>query len=329
MTKILTMSSKGLAEAVSLFKGGEVVAFPTETVYGLGADATNDIAVAKIFKAKGRPNFNPLISHVENLKAAKTYAEFDERAELLAQTFWPGPLTLVLKRKDKSPISKLVSAGLNTIALRVPGHPVAQLLLKQMDVPIAAPSANASGKLSPTTPQHVMDSLGGQIQAVIAGGKCDVGLESTVIDLSGEKPILLRPGSITHEVIEKLIGKTQISIEAKEGEQPKSPGQLLRHYAPKAKLRLQAVDVKRGEALLGFGDMRFMAVGEGGFAKDLYETRYQNLSVTGDLVEAAANLFDMLHKLDLGAYATIAVMDIPDVGLGVAINDRLRRATKG
>lgn len=328
MAKILMGNDKGIAEAAAALSDGQIVAMPTETVYGLAADARNAGAVAQVFAAKGRPNFNPLISHMGSFDMAMEYAEYDERAALLAQHFWPGPLTLVLKRKEDAEIAENVTAGLETIAMRVPAHPTARALIKACGFPLAAPSANKSGTLSPTTPQHVQNNMGEDVPYILASGKCKCGVESTIIDLTGEVPVMLRPGTITQEEIEALIGEVETEFEVKEGQQPKAPGQLLRHYAPNAKIRLQAVDVKKGEALLGFGSVKFMAVDEVGAASNLYETRYQNLSETGDLEEAASNLFDMLQKLDNGAYDTIAVMDIPDVGIGIAINDRLARAAK-
>ena len=328
MAKIIMANDKGIAEAVDALQSGKIVAMPTETVYGLAADARNAKAVGDVFAAKGRPNFNPLISHMASFEMAMTYAEYDERAALLAQNFWPGPLTLVLKRKTNAAIADNVTAGLETIAMRVPAHPVARQLIKACGFPLAAPSANKSGTLSPTTPQHVQNNMGDHIPFILASGKCKCGVESTIIDLTHDVPVMLRPGTITQDEIESLIGVIDTEFKVKKGQAPKAPGQLLRHYAPNAKIRLQAVDVKKGEALLGFGSVKFMGVDEAGAASDLYETRYQNLSETGDLEEAAANLFDMLQKLDHGAYDTIAVMDVPHVGIGVAINDRLSRAAK-
>ena len=312
--EVLPPKAPALARAGELLRAGELVAFPTETVYGLGGDATNDRAVAAIFAAKGRPHINPLIVHVPDTAAAETVAVFNERAEALAEQFWPGPLTLVLPRRPEAGLSLLVSAGLDTVAVRAPNHPVGQALLKAARRPIAAPSANRSGAVSPTTPMHVVESLGDRIAAVLAGGRCPVGLESTVLDLSTETPVLLRPGAVLREEIERLIGP--ILVSAGDPDAPKSPGQLESHYAPAAAVRLNAHGAEDDEALLSFGPDRFV---RGGREK-------LNLSLEGDLNEAAANLFHHLRALDKPGVRAIAVMPIPDEGLGVAINDRLRRA---
>jgi len=325
MVQFLTANDQAIKIASNLVKEGDLVAFPTETVYGLGADATNDKAVAKIFEAKGRPQFNPLIVHVTGLKMASNYVEIDERAKSLASVFWPGPLTFVLPRKEKTELSLLVSAGLDTVAVRAPANTIAQKLIKETGVPIAAPSANRSGTLSPTTPEHVLDSLGDNLGLILAGGKCQVGLESTVLDLSTKVPALLRAGAISPEEIEDVIGPIEIWTEVS-NETPKCPGQLLKHYAPNTPLRLNAIDLEPEEALLAFGDIKFMGVKGGGAAKDLPSEMYMNLSLTGDLTEAAGNLFLMLHALDRGNFKRIAVMSIPEHGIGVAINDRLKRA---
>lgn len=325
MSLILLPSDENLQAAAARLQAGGLVAFPTETVYGLGADATNDKAVAGIFEAKGRPTFNPVIVHVNDRAAAEQLVVFSTRAKLLAEIFWPGPLTLILPRRDDCPVSLLCSAGLPTLAVRCPAHPVARQLIQKLGKPIAAPSANASGTLSPTTPQHVSESLGDKAGMILAGGKSTVGLESTVVDMSGDLPVLLRPGAVTLDDLDMHIGEVLVELEAV-GDNPKSPGQLLKHYAPNTPLRLNAVDVKKGEALLGFGPLRFMGVEGGGHAKDLPQNQRMSLSDTGDLHEAAANLFSMLHTLDAGGFARIAVMNIPDTGLGLAINDRLRRA---
>lgn len=322
---ILPATDDNIALAAERLRAGELVAFPTETVYGLGADATNDDAIASIFEAKGRPKFNPLIIHVSDADMARGIVAFDERAEALAQTFWPGPLSFVLNRLDDSPVSLLAGAGLPTLAVRMPGHPVGRALIEKAGVPVAAPSANKSGSLSPTTPEHVVQGLGGAVGTVLAGGKCAVGLESTVIDLTGDMPVLLRHGAVTQEDIEGLIGEIEIATEG--GDAPKSPGQTLKHYAPATPLRLNAVDVKPGEALLAFGNTKFMGIDGGGRAMSLSdEGKFLNLSDAGDLHQAAANLFSMLHKLDEAGAERIAVMAVPDSGLGLAINDRLRRA---
>jgi L-threonylcarbamoyladenylate synthase len=325
MTLIVQPSEENLNLAAERLRQGKLVALPTETVYGLGADALNDLAVASIFEAKGRPTFNPVIVHVNDRAAAEELVVFNMRARLLAEIFWPGPLTLILPLREDCPVSKLCSAGLPTLAVRCPAHPVARQLIQKLGRPIAAPSANVSGTLSPTTPQHVAESLGEKAGLILAGGKAAVGLESTVVDMTGDIPVLLRPGAITLDDLDMHIGEVRVEIESV-GDNPKSPGQLLKHYAPNTPLRLNAVDVKKGEALLGFGNLRFMGVEGGGFARDLPPHQCMNLSEQGDLHEAAANLFSMLHQLDRSGFKTIAVMNVPETGLGLAINDRLRRA---
>lgn len=325
MPEILEATESAIVKAAARLKAGGLVAFPTETVYGLGADATNDRAVAAIFAAKGRPAFNPVIIHVNDRAAAEEFVAFDSRAALLATLFWPGPLTMILPRREDSRLSLLTSAGLPSQGIRIPSHPVARQLIAALGRPIAAPSANASGTLSPTTPQHVATSLGDNAGLILAGGKAAVGLESTVIDLTEGVPVLLRPGAVTLEDLQMHLGEVRVQIEAVD-ENPRSPGQLLRHYAPKTPLRLRAVDVAPGEGLLAFGPLRFMGVRGGGAAKNLPAGTVLNLSESGDLTEAAANLFSMLHQLDVQNLGGIAVMDIPETGLGLAINDRLRRA---
>lgn len=325
MTLIIHPSDDNLSLAADKLREGGLVAFPTETVYGLGADALSDHAVAGIFAAKGRPTFNPVIVHVKDRAAAEELVVFNMRAKLLAEIFWPGPLTLILPRREDCPVSRLCSAGLPSLAVRVPAHPVARQLLQKLGRPIAAPSANASGTLSPTTPQHVAESLGTKAGIILAGGKATVGLESTVVDMTGDIPVLLRPGAVTLDDLDMHVGEVRVETEAVD-DNPKSPGQLLKHYAPNTPLRLRAVDVKKDEALLGFGNLRFMGVEGGGHARDLPAHQRMNLSETGDLNEAAANLFSMLHQLDQGGFKSIAVMDVPETGLGMAINDRLRRA---
>lgn len=325
MSIIFEATDENIRKAAERLKEGGLVALPTETVYGLGADATNDRAVASIFAAKGRPSFNPVIVHVYNKEEAEQVVTFNDKAALLAELFWPGPLTLILPRRESAKVSLLCSAGLPTLAVRCPAHPVARQLIKVLDRPIAAPSANASGTLSPTTALHVFNSLGEKAGMILAGGKAAVGVESTVVDMTGDVPVLLRPGAVTLEELQQHLGKVLVETEAV-NENPKSPGQLLKHYAPKTPLRLKAVDVKPGEALLAFGSLKFMGIQGGGAAKDLPAHALQNLSEKGDLEEAAAHLFAMLHYLDSGGFKGIAVMDIPEAGLGVAINDRLRRA---
>ena len=303
----------GLAEAVQLLRKGEVVAFPTETVYGLGADATNERAVAHIFAIKDRPSFNPLIIHVADAGRARRLVRWNDLAEALAAAFWPGPLTLVMERSEDAPTSRLASAGLSTLALRVPNHGIAQALLTAVDRPIAAPSANRSGRISPTTAAHVAASLGDSVPLILDSGPCAVGLESTVVDVTGDEPVLLRPGGVALERIEEALGR-RVSTDTSSPTAPKSPGMLERHYAPRAKLRLDADRPHADERLLGFGpDAPKEAL---------------NLSVEGDLEEAAANLFAMLNGLDEAGTSAIAVMPIPERGLGRAINDRLRRAAR-
>jgi L-threonylcarbamoyladenylate synthase len=301
------------ARAARLLRDGRLVAFPTETVYGLGGDATNDAAVAAIFAAKGRPRFNPLIVHVPGLTEADAIAVFDERAREVAQRFWPGPLTLVLQRHADSDVSLLATAGLDTVAVRVPAHPVAQALLREIGRPLTAPSANRSGRVSPTEATHVAAELGDRVALILNGGRCAVGLESTVLDLSGATPSLLRPGGVTLEAMTTVLGR--IAIGVGDPNAPRAPGQLTSHYAPRLPLRLDAVAARPGEALLGFGPLV-----PPGFAKVM------NLSPRGDLAEAAANLFAMLRRIDRPEFTAIAVMPIPEEGLGRAINDRLRRA---
>jgi L-threonylcarbamoyladenylate synthase len=298
-----------IARAGEIIRAGGLVAFPTETVYGLGADATNDKAVASIFAAKGRPQFNPLIVHVPDLAAAEQIVTFTPLARKLADAFWPGALTFVLLRKDTT-LSLLVSAGLDTVAVRAPSGTVAQKLLAVAGRPIAAPSANVSGRVSPTRARHVADEFGETIDLILDDGATTLGMESTVVGFDGDKPVLLRLGAIAREDIEKIAGPL-----AAADKKISSPGQLINHYAPRAKLRLNAQDVKPGEALLAFGPQV-----PDGAAMTL------NLSAAGDVKEAAANLFAMLRELDAGGAQAIAAMPVPERGLGEAINDRLRRA---
>lgn len=330
--QIIAANKASIARAAEMLREGKLVALPTETVYGLGANALDGQAVARIFEAKGRPQFNPLIVHVADSDAAQKYVEMDERALSVARQFWPGPLTMILPRREDSGISELCSAGLPTLAVRVPQHPVAQKLLREADIPVAAPSANASGTISPTTPQHVAESLGDRVDMILAAGACAVGLESTVLDLSGDQPAVLRPGAVSAEDIAAVLGCAvpyDNGDEAGRREKLKSPGQLLKHYAPSIPVRLNAVDIEEGEALLAFGSIKFMGVRSGGHVRDLPDGQIMNLSESGDLTEAAANLFTMLHALDQPQYKAIAVMNVPDTGLGVAINNRLRRAANG
>lgn len=303
-----------ISEAAERLLRGEVVAIPTETVYGLAADATNASAVAKIFVAKGRPDFNPLISHVADFAQLEALVTLDARARRLAEAFWPGALTLVLPRLPDCPVAPAVSAGLPSLALRMPAHPIARDLLARVGRPVAAPSANRSGHVSPSTAQHVRDSLGTDI-AVLDGGACKVGLESTVIGLTGERPTLLRPGGIAAEAIEAVLGEALVQPA---DQKLQSPGMLLKHYAPRLPVRLDAAAPQGREGLLSFGKPL------SGFA-----TVYP-LSESSDLAEAAARLYAGLHVLDqMPGLEGIAVMPIPQQGLGVAINDRLIRASRG
>jgi L-threonylcarbamoyladenylate synthase len=311
---IMKATEEAIATAAALLREGGLVAFPTETVYGLGGDATNGRAVAAIFAAKGRPSFNPLIVHVADAAQAGEHAEITPLAQRLAQAFWPGPLTLVLTRRAGSKLSELVSAGLDTVAIRVPDHPIAQALLRAAERPLAAPSANRSGRLSPTRTVHVYADFGEGIALILDGGPTAHGLESTVIDARGEEPVLLRPGAVPAETIEAVL-EMPLRRAMASTDTPSSPGQLASHYAPRARLRLDVKSANPGEALLAFGpDV------PAGAARTI------NLSPTGDLIEAAANLFAALHALDDGQVQAIAVMPIPGHGLGEAINDRLRRA---
>lgn len=326
MSRIVVANKESIAEAAALLRAGEIVVLPTETVYGLGANALDSGAVQKIFKAKKRPNFNPLIVHVMDKKAAGDLVEMGARAHQVADAFWPGALTLILPRKEESVISDTVTAGLETLAVRVPAHKIMREVMKQAAVPIAAPSANSSGEPSTTTPSHVAESLGANAPFILAAGACDVGLESTVLDLSGAVPTILRYGAVTKEDLENILG--HVNEDVTPSEKPKSPGQLLKHYAPKIPVRLKAVDVEEGEALLAFGSTKFMGVKSGGAVKDIPDTAFRNLSEAGDLSEAAKNLFMMLRDLDKPEHSSIAVMDVPEVGIGVAINERLSRAVQ-
>lgn len=314
-----------LAEAAACLREGTLVAFPTETVYGLGADATQSVAVSKIYALKQRPSFNPLICHVATLEQAEKIAAFNDRARMLAQIFWPGPLTMVLPLKPDSGLSDLVTAGLPTVAIRIPSHPVALELLRLVDRPIAAPSANLSGTVSPTSALHVAQSFGENAPFILAGGSSTIGLESTIIDVSGETPLMLRPGHITADDL-AAAGIHVTAPDTHTSQAITAPGQMARHYATRTPLRLNAVDVKAGEALLAFGSLKFMGAQDYGFAKNMPSHLIRNLSAEGDLSEAAANLFRMMRDLDQSGASAIAVMAIPEHAVGVAINDRLRRA---
>lgn len=315
-TPIRAMDKAAIDEAASLIRSGALVGFATETVYGLGGDATNGEAVARIYAAKGRPSFNPLISHVADMGGVKAIARLDARAELMAQHFWPGPMTLVLVKRPDSGIASLTTAGLDTIAVRIPARESARRFLVACGVPVAAPSANASGQVSTTTALHVQTSLPGPGQGgpamILDDGPCDVGLESTVIDLTTQTATLLRPGGLAREDIERVLGP--VTMAGDDDHTPKSPGMMSRHYAPSAALRMNALSPESGEAYLGFGQHT--------------EPGAINLSSRGDLLEAAANLFQMLHTLDDRGATAIAVAPIPETGLGLAINDRLRRAVR-
>jgi L-threonylcarbamoyladenylate synthase len=313
LPNLVAANDDSIATAARLLVAGDLVAFPTETVYGLGGDATNDRAVARIFEAKGRPRFNPLIVHFPDIDAAHAHVVFDGRADRLAERFWPGALTLVLSRRPASTVSLLASAGLDSLAVRVPHHAVAHALLSACGRPIAAPSANPSGKISPTTAQHVASSLGTKVAMILDGGPCPVGVESTVLDLTGPTPVLLRPGGVTAEDLTDTIGP--LAAPAADTGVLRSPGMLASHYAPQLPLRLEARDVRPREALLAFGACSIAGA-----------AAMENLSPSGDLVQAAANLFAMLRALDRPGLSGIAVMPVPDRGLGRAINDRLRRA---
>lgn len=311
LTKImLAADADGFRAAADIWASGGLVAFPTETVYGLGADARSDLAVAKIFEAKERPSFNPLIVHIDSIAAAQKLVVWSDAAERLAAAFWPGPLTLVLPIQPDAGISPLVTAGKDTLAVRMPAHPIAQALLTEFDGPVAAPSANPSGRISPTNPTHVAEGLGTRVDAILDGGACDVGVESTIVGLF-DTPTLLRPGGLPHEALEAALGGPLATLgDHISTSDLTAPGQLASHYAPGAAVRLNATEAKAGEVMLGFGDI----------AGDL------TLSASGDLREAAANLFHHLHALDKMNASGIAVAPIPDHGLGLAINDRLTRA---
>jgi L-threonylcarbamoyladenylate synthase len=307
--------------AARVLTAGGLVAFPTETVYGLGADATNAEAVARLYEAKGRPSFNPLIAHVIDAAAARALARFDLAAERLAEAFWPGPLTLVLPKRTDCPVANLATAGLDTIAVRVPSDPVARDILAAVGRPLVAPSANRSGHVSPTTAQHVLADLRGRIELIVDGGPTRMGLESTIVACF-DAAVLLRPGALPRAQIERVVSLSlsapATGSSADDDAAPVAPGQLASHYAPRAPLRLHAQNVQTGEALLAFGPV--LAEGAEHAALVL------NLSTRGDLIEAAANLFSHLRALDAAGAATIAVMPVPHAGLGEAINDRLARA---
>jgi L-threonylcarbamoyladenylate synthase len=320
VTRVSRADAAAVGDAVRCLKAGGLVAFPTETVYGLGADATDGRAIARLYEAKGRPAFNPLIAHVADLAAARALARFDAEAEKLAAAFWPGPLTLVLPKAAGCPVAELATAGLDSIAVRVPHHPVAQRILAAFGRPIVAPSANRSGHVSPTTAAHVLADLRGRIDLIVDGGSTPVGVESTIVACLGE-PTLLRPGGLPRDDIERVLKRPLAEPPTgivPEDDAPLAPGMLASHYAPRTPLRLDAKRIAPGEALLAFGPT--LADGSENAARVL------NLSQRGELIEAAANLFSHLRTLDAAGAKSIAVMPIPHDGLGEAINDRLARA---
>jgi L-threonylcarbamoyladenylate synthase len=325
-TQILAANEAAAAAAATAARclaDGGLVAFPTETVYGLGADAANPAAIARLYQAKGRPAFNPLIAHVGDLAAARRIARFDATATLLAQAFWPGPLTLVLPKTDGCAVADLATAGLDTIAVRVPAHPVAREILRAFGGPVVAPSANLSGHVSPTTAAHVQSDLAGRIDLIVDGGPVRVGVESTIVGCF-EVPMLLRPGGLPRGEIERVLGRTLVQPADDPGGdsgQPLAPGMLASHYAPRTRVRLNAGTIEAGEVLLAFGPAMVPGVDAA--------TTVMNLSAPGDLTEAAANLFGYLRALDAKSARAIAVMPVPHHGLGEAINDRLRRAAMG
>jgi len=311
-TRILSADDKAIEAAARCLKAGGLVAFPTETVYGLGADAANGEAIARLYAAKGRPAFNPLIAHVGGAEAARAAGVFTEAAKKLAVAFWPGPLTLVLAKQPDCRIADLALAGLDTVAVRVPAHPVARTLLAAFGGPIVAPSANRSGHVSPTSAAHVLADLRGRIDLIVDAGPCKVGVESTIVSCAGE-PTLLRPGGLPREAIERALG-APLAMASTDEEAPPAPGMLASHYAPKALLRFDADSAEPGEALLAFGPA------------PNFSGPMLNLSARGDLIEAATNLFSHLRALDASGAKRIAVMKVPHDGLGEAINDRLKRA---
>jgi L-threonylcarbamoyladenylate synthase len=322
-TPILPANEAAVAAAARCLADGGLVGFPTETVYGLGADARNAAAIARLYQAKGRPSFNPLIATVGNLEAARRIGRFDSTAAALAEAFWPGPLTLVLPRTSDCAVADLATAGLDTVAIRVPAHPVAQEILRAFGGPVVAPSANLSGHVSPTTAVHVHSDLAGRIDLIVDGGAVPVGVESTIVGCF-EAPMLLRPGGLPRGEIERVLGRKLMqppNDPAGDTSQPLAPGMLAAHYAPRTPVRLNARSIEAGEALLAFGDDVVTGIDA--------TTVAMNLSMKGDVSEAAAHLFGYLRALDSQGARTIAVMPIPQEGLGEAINDRLRRAAMG
>jgi len=313
MSGIFSANSDNIERAAQLIRTGKLVAFPTETVYGLGASAYEATAVARIFEAKNRPTFNPLISHIAHTDFLNGYAYTDDRVLALAKRFWPGPLTFVLKRKDLSPALDLASAGLPTVTVRMPNHPVALHLIESSGVPIVAPSANRSQSISPTTAQHVWQSLGERVDMILDGGSCTVGVESTIIDLTGPQVVMLRPGGLAKEDIESFLNEP-VLLSAGNPDLPSSPGQMLKHYAPAHPFRINVTHPEPDEFFIGFGNIGADAP--------------LNLSPRADLCEAASHLFDYMHRADEQThFQKIAMAPIPNTGLGLAINDRIRRAS--
>jgi L-threonylcarbamoyladenylate synthase len=322
-TRILPAGAAATAAAAACLADGGLIGFPTETVYGLGADATNPAAIARLYQAKGRPAFNPLIAHVGDLAAARLIGRFDARAVRLAEAFWPGPLTLVLPKTPDCAVADLATAGLDTVAIRVPAHAIARDILRAFGRPVVAPSANLSGHVSPTDAAHVQGDLDGRIDLIVDGGPVAVGVESTIVGCF-ETPMLLRPGGLPREAIEAVLGHPLAGVPeqaAGDAAAPLAPGMLASHYAPRTPVRLNAIHIEAGEALLAFGPDPVAGSDSG--------TTVMNLSPRGDLAEAAANLFGYLRSLDTRGARTIAVMPVPRHGLGEAINDRLRRAAIG
>lgn len=323
VTDVVQATYESIKKAADRILAGELVAFPSETIYGLGANATNSNAVAKIFEAKGRPSFNPLIIHVPSIKIAKKLTKWNKYAAAIAQRFWPGAITFILPKSGEGNIADIATAGLDTIAIRFPSHKTALKLLELSGVPIAAPSANISGRMSPTTPAHVAHDLKDKVSMILADGASPIGLESTVIDLTSQTPCILRAGAIGVNEISQCIGK-KVTLHdensTSNSNKVRSPGMLLRHYAPNTPIRLKAIDIKKGEGLLAFGSTKFMNI------KDAKAVK--NLSESGDLYEAASNLFAHMRALDDMQCSAIAAMDIPNTGIGIAINDRLTRAAQ-
>lgn len=312
MNNIYKATSQNISKAAEILKNGGLVGMPTETVYGLGANVYDSKAIAKIFEAKNRPSFNPLISHIAQFDFLKNFAQTDERAVELAKNFWPGPLTFVLNRIDQNPSLDFVCGGLKTITVRMPNHLVALELIKKAGVPIAAPSANLSTTISPTTAMHVYQSLGNKVDMILDGGACQIGLESTIIDLTTSNTTILRAGFVGLQDIEKVLGQT-VYISSGNPDQPSAPGQMLKHYAPKKQVRINVTTPDDDELYIGFGT---------------YDNNLLNLSKSGDLIEGASNLFAYMHLADEQTkYSKIAIAPIPNEGIGIAINDRIFKAS--